>query len=116
MPEVSSGNTAWVLMSTALVALMVPGLAFFYGGLVRQKSTLNTMLMSLGALALVTVQWVVFGYSLAFGENGLDQPELTVHRDPRVSRLPIARSECPDSSGATSGSSAFRSVERSTSM
>ena len=63
---ISSGDTAWVLISTALVALMVPGLAFFYGGLVRQKSALNTMLMSLGALAVVTVQWVLFGYSLAF--------------------------------------------------
>ncbi|HYV99539.1 MAG TPA: ammonium transporter [Gemmatimonadaceae bacterium] len=66
---ISSGDTAWVLVSTALVALMVPGLAFFYGGLVRQKSTLNTMLMSLGALAVVTVQWVVFGYSFAFGHG-----------------------------------------------
>jgi Amt family ammonium transporter len=64
---ISSGDTAWVLISTALVALMVPGLAFFYGGLVRQKSALNTMLMSLGALAVVSVQWVLFGYSLAFG-------------------------------------------------
>ncbi len=63
----SPGDTAWVLMSTALVLLMVPGLAFFYGGLVRSKSALNTMLMSLGALAVVTVQWVLFGYSLAFG-------------------------------------------------
>jgi len=62
----SSGDTAWVLMSTALVLLMVPGLAFFYGGLVRNKSALNTMLMSLGALAVVTVQWVLVGYSLAF--------------------------------------------------
>jgi Amt family ammonium transporter len=67
MTGISDGNTAWVLMSTALVALMVPGLAFFYGGLVRQKSALNTMLMSLGALAIVTVQWVAFGYSFAFG-------------------------------------------------
>jgi Amt family ammonium transporter len=67
MPAISSGDTAWVLISTALVALMVPGLAFFYGGLVRQKSALNTMLMSLGALAVVSVQWVLFGYSLAFG-------------------------------------------------
>jgi ammonium transporter, Amt family len=66
MATVSSGDTAWVLMSTGLVTLMVPGLAFFYGGLVRQKSALNTMLMSLGALAIVTVQWVLFGYSLAF--------------------------------------------------
>lgn len=66
-PTVSAGDTAWVLMSTALVLLMVPGLAFFYGGLVRTKSALNTMLMSLGALGVVTVQWVLFGYSLAFG-------------------------------------------------
>lgn len=64
---ISAGDTAWVLMSTALVLLMVPGLAFFYGGLVRTKSALNTMLMSLAALAVVTVQWVLFGYSLAFG-------------------------------------------------
>jgi Amt family ammonium transporter len=64
---ISSGDTAWVLIATALVLLMVPGLAFFYGGLVRSKSALNTMLMSLGALAIVTVQWVLFGYSLAFG-------------------------------------------------
>ncbi len=66
MQTVSGGDTAWVMVSTALVTLMVPGLAFFYGGLVRQKSTLNTMLMSLGALAIVTVQWVVCGYSLSF--------------------------------------------------
>ncbi len=69
MAAISSGDTAWVLMSTAMVALMVPGLAFFYGGLVRQKSALNTMLMSLSALALVTVQWVLFGYSLAFSDG-----------------------------------------------
>jgi len=67
MPAISSGDTAWVLISAALVVLMVPGLAFFYGGLVRQKSALNTMLMSLGALAVISVQWVLFGYSLAFG-------------------------------------------------
>lgn len=63
MSTISSGDTAWVLISTALVVLMVPGLAFFYGGLVRQKSVLNTMLMSLGALAVVSVQWVLVGYS-----------------------------------------------------
>ncbi|MGV3709928.1 MAG: ammonium transporter [Gemmatimonas sp.] len=66
-PTISNGDTAWVLMSAALVLLMVPGLAFFYGGLVRNKSALNTMLMSLGALGLITVQWVLFGYSAAFG-------------------------------------------------
>jgi Amt family ammonium transporter len=66
-PAISAGDTAWVLVSTALVAFMVPGLAFFYGGLVRSKSALNTMLMSLAALGVVTVQWVLCGYSLAFG-------------------------------------------------
>jgi ammonium transporter, Amt family len=65
-PTIGAGDTAWLLMATALVALMVPGLAFFYGGLVRGKSALNTMLMSLAALAMVSVQWVVVGYSLAF--------------------------------------------------
>ena len=69
MWSISSGDTAWVLISAALVVLMVPGLAFFYGGLVRQKSALNTMLMSLGALAVISVQWVLFGYSLAFSDG-----------------------------------------------
>ncbi len=79
---VSAGDTAWVLVSTALVMVMVPGLAFFYGGLVRGKSALNTMLMSIASLALVTVQWVVVGYSLAFAPGsrwigGLDWRFLT---------------------------------------
>jgi Amt family ammonium transporter len=64
--ELKPGDTAWVMVATALVMLMVPALAFFYGGLVRGKSALNTMLMSFAALALVTVQWVLGGYSLAF--------------------------------------------------
>ena len=62
----SAGDTAWVLVSAALVMLMVPGLAFFYGGLVRKKSTLNTLMMSMAALGVISVQWVVIGYSLAF--------------------------------------------------
>jgi Amt family ammonium transporter len=66
---VSAGDTAWVLASAALVFLMVPGLAFFYGGLVRSKSSLNTMMMSAAALGIVGVQWVLFGYSLAFEAN-----------------------------------------------
>ena len=65
-PIVSAGDTAWVLVSAALVMLMVPGLAFFYGGLVRKKSTLNTLMMSMAALGVISVQWVVIGYSLAF--------------------------------------------------
>jgi Amt family ammonium transporter len=62
----SAGDTAWVFVSTALVLLMVPGLALFYGGLVRVRATLNTFMMSLGALAAVSVQWTLIGYSLAF--------------------------------------------------
>ncbi len=63
---VSAGDTAWVLISTALVMVMLPGLAFFYGGLVRSKGALNTMMMSVAALGVVGMQWVLFGYSLAF--------------------------------------------------
>src|SRR5204863_2310065 len=64
---VSAGDTAWVLMSSALVLLMTVGLAFFYGGLVRPKNALNTMMMSVVALGVIGVQWVLFGYSIAFG-------------------------------------------------
>jgi Amt family ammonium transporter len=64
---ISAGDTAWVLVSTALVLLMVPGLALFYGGLVRTRAVLNTFMMSVAALAVVGVQWVLGGYSLAFG-------------------------------------------------
>ena len=68
MPEISAGDTAWVLISTALVLLMTaPGLALFYGGMVRAKSTLNMMMMSFGAIFVVGIIWVTFGYSVAFG-------------------------------------------------
>jgi Amt family ammonium transporter len=63
---IDSGNTAWMLMSSALVLLMTPGLAFFYGGLVRSRNVLNTMMMSLVLMAIVGVTWVLWGYSLAF--------------------------------------------------
>ena len=64
-----TGDTAWVLASAALVLLMTPGLALFYGGMVRAKSVLNMMMMSFGALALISVLWVLFGYSIAFGND-----------------------------------------------
>ena len=64
-----TGDTAWVLTSAALVLLMTPGLAFFYGGMVRSKSVLNMMMMSLGAIGVVGVLWVLFGYSTAFGSD-----------------------------------------------
>ncbi len=66
---ISAGDTAWVLASTALVMVMTVGLAFFYGGLVRPKNALNTMMMSVVALGLISVQWVLVGYSIAFGHG-----------------------------------------------
>ncbi len=68
----NSGDTAWVLASAALVLLMTPGLALFYGGMVRSKSVLNMMMMSFGALATVGVLWVLYGYSMAFGNDVAD--------------------------------------------
>ncbi|WP_052021322.1 ammonium transporter [Actinokineospora spheciospongiae] len=67
--DVNAGDTAWVLVSAALVMLMTPGLAFFYGGMVRAKSVLNMLMMSFIALAVVSVLWVLYGYSLAFGND-----------------------------------------------
>jgi ammonium transporter, Amt family len=66
---VNTGDTAWILTSAALVLLMTPGLALFYGGMVRAKSVLNMMMMSFGALALIAVLWVLYGYSIAFGND-----------------------------------------------
>jgi Amt family ammonium transporter len=66
---VDSGDTAWILASSALVMFMTPGLAFFYGGLVRAKNVLATIMQSFIALALVTVLWVLIGYTLAFGPD-----------------------------------------------
>jgi Amt family ammonium transporter len=66
---VDTGDTAWVLVSAALVLFMTPGLALFYGGMVRAKSVLNMMMMSFGALALISVLWVLYGYSMAFGND-----------------------------------------------
>ena len=65
----SGADTAWMLISTALVLLMTPALAFFYGGLVRSKNTLNTMMMSFISLGVAGVLWAAFGYSLAFGDG-----------------------------------------------
>jgi Amt family ammonium transporter len=63
----NSGDTAWVLASTALVLLMTPGLAFFYGGMVRAKSVLNMMMMSMITIGIVSIIWVIYGFELAFG-------------------------------------------------
>ncbi len=66
---IDSGNTSWMLISTALVLLMMPGLAMFYGGLVRTKNVLGTMMHTFVAMAVIGVLWVVCGYALTFGEN-----------------------------------------------
>src|SRR5256712_3353589 len=65
-PAISAGDTAWVLAASALVLLMTVGLACFYGGLVRSKNSLNTMMMSIVAMGAISVQWIVIGYSLSF--------------------------------------------------
>lgn len=67
--NMDTGDTAWLLMSAALVLLMTPGLAFFYGGMVRKKNVISTMLQSFICMGLITVIWVVFGFSLAFGDD-----------------------------------------------
>ncbi|WFR74244.1 ammonium transporter [Prescottella defluvii] len=64
-----AGDTAWMLTSAALVLLMTPGVAFFYGGMVRAKSVLNMIMMSVGAMGVVGILWVLFGYSMAFGND-----------------------------------------------
>lgn len=97
----NSGDTAWMLISTGLVTLMIPGLALFYGGMVRVKSVLNMMMMSFGALAIVFVLWIAYGFSMVFGNsvgekgligdigeflflNGLDNPDSLIGRIPAV--------------------------------
>ena len=66
---IDSGDTAWLLISTALVMLMTPGLALFYGGMVQRKNVLSTFMHCFFALGIVTIQWAVIGYSLAFGQT-----------------------------------------------
>src|SRR4030043_1140430 len=67
--KIDTGDTAWILVSTALVMLMTPGLALFYGGMVRGKNVLGTIMQSFIAIAIVSVQWILIGYSLSFGPD-----------------------------------------------
>jgi Amt family ammonium transporter len=69
MDAINSGDTAWVLISSALVLMMVPALAFFYGGMVRKKNILSTLNLNFIIMGLLGIQWVLFGYSLAFGDD-----------------------------------------------
>lgn len=68
-PALSAANTGFILLCSALVMLMTPGLAFFYGGMVRSRSTLNMLMMSFAALGVVTVLWVLYGFGVAFGTD-----------------------------------------------
>ena len=65
----NTGDTAWVLASSALVLLMTPGLAFFYGGMVRSKSVLNMLMMNFVTIGIVSLLWVLYGFSVAFGNR-----------------------------------------------
>lgn len=67
--KIDSGDTAWMLISTALVLMMTPGLAYFYGGMVKKKNVISTMLQSFISMAVITIIWVVVGFSLAFGKD-----------------------------------------------
>src|SRR3990170_4047230 len=67
--KIDTGDTAWVLISTALVMLMIPAVGLFYGGMVRKKNALSTIMFSFAILALISVQWVLVGYTLSFGSD-----------------------------------------------
>src|SRR6201999_3545399 len=69
-PPIDTGDTAWMLVATALVLMMTPALGLFYAGLVRSKNTLNTFMMCVAAIAVATVTWAAIGYSLAFDGDG----------------------------------------------
>ena len=86
---VNTGDTAWVLVSSALVLLMTPGLAFFYGGLVRSRNVLNTMMMSLVLMAVVGVTWILWGYSIAFSPDSVTTVKdvVTVNTNPIFGNL-----------------------------
>jgi Amt family ammonium transporter len=68
--DIDTGNTAWLLLSSALVLLMTPGLALFYGGLNRSKGTLNMMMMSFSCIGIISILWALYGFSISFGTNG----------------------------------------------
>src|ERR687895_2692331 len=68
--QINAGDTAWMLIATALVVLMTPALGLFYAGLVREKNTLNTFMMCIAAMAVATVTWAAVGYSIAFDGDG----------------------------------------------
>jgi ammonium transporter, Amt family len=77
----TNANSLWLIIGAAMVLLMTPGLAFFYGGMVRAKSVISMMMMSFGAIALVSVLWVLYGYSMSFGLQGTNKAGKTIITD-----------------------------------
>src|SRR6185369_17019885 len=69
MDQISAGDTAWMIVASTLVLLMTPALGFFYGGMVRRKNILSTLNLSFVMIALLSIQWVLFGYSFVFGSD-----------------------------------------------
>jgi Amt family ammonium transporter len=80
MPAIDTGDTAWLIVATALVLFMTPGLAFFYGGLVRGRNAVSTIMFSFMTMAVVSIVWVLWGYSLAFGEGNSFIGDLSAFR------------------------------------
>ena len=83
LPEMDQGNTAFILLAAALVLLMTPGLAFFYGGLVKAKSVISMMMLSFGAMGLIGVLWVLYGYAIAFPTTAAGTIQLPVDDRPQ---------------------------------
>src|SRR6202044_755100 len=78
--KLDSGDTAWMLTATMLVLLMtIPGLALFYGGMVRSKNLLSVLMQCFAITALVTVLWLIYGYSVAFSTQGMQAPVINLH-------------------------------------
>ncbi len=69
MDQINAGDTAWVMVATALVLMMTPALGFFYGGMVRRKNILSTLNLSFIMMAVLSIQWILIGYTLAFGTD-----------------------------------------------
>ena len=85
---INAGDTAWVLTCTGLVMLMTPGLAFFYGGMVRRKNILGILMQCFVVLCILTLQWVLFGYSLAFSPGNKFIGSLALVRPSRSGSAP----------------------------
>src|SRR5512136_1288273 len=67
--KIDAADNAWVLMSAALVLIMIPGVGLFYGGMVRKKNAISTIIFSFAVMGIISLQWILFGYTLAFGHD-----------------------------------------------